>query len=341
LLDRSGSSGLAFRSAFLEKLIPSERDWVIALSARLAEALYPWAAQYTDIRVRRVRPLALSVAAAAPFSDLEALVATAQVSLWVFALDDRFDESKQSRSDLEHDAARFHAIAGNQLYPEPGDSLEAALADVCRGLRRFPLFESLGTIWIKALQGTIAGMLQESAWNEDYRRRGWAALPPYPAYLANGRYSIGGPPHVWAAVITSNDVSAPENLGILRPMEEIASCCVRLANDLQSEAKEVVEGKFNAIALLSQPFKSRAVPDDVARELARTAIREQIAHGQVELARYRAAARTRTGHPEAAIDDIARFVCEFYADYDYHTFDRVVVAGTETIVEGARRQRET
>ena len=33
-----------------------------------------------------------------------------------------------------------------------------------------------------------------------------------------------------------------------------------------------------------------------------------------------AAARTQTGRPEAAIADIARFVCDFYTEHDYHTF---------------------
>jgi hypothetical protein len=34
----------------------------------------------------------------------------------------------------------------------------------------------------------------------------------------------------------------------------------------------------------------------------------------------RDAAVTRTARPEAAIDNIARFVCDFYTHHDYHTF---------------------
>jgi len=38
------------------------------------------------------------------------------------------------------------------------------------------------------------------------------------------------------------------------------------------------------------------------------------------LAELRKAAVTQTGRPEAAIDNIARFVCDFYTHHDYHTF---------------------
>ena len=39
-----------------------------------------------------------------------------------------------------------------------------------------------------------------------------------------------------------------------------------------------------------------------------------------ELTRLRDASVTQTGRPEAAIDNIARFVCDFYTHHDYHTF---------------------
>ena len=37
-------------------------------------------------------------------------------------------------------------------------------------------------------------------------------------------------------------------------MEEIASTCIRLANDLQSYQKEVDEGKINALVILSRGY---------------------------------------------------------------------------------------
>jgi len=39
-----------------------------------------------------------------------------------------------------------------------------------------------------------------------------------------------------------------------------------------------------------------------------------------QLTRLRDTAVTQTAKPEAAIDNIARFVCDFYTHHDYHTF---------------------
>ena len=308
------------RSRFLESLTIPEQTRIFDLSARAAQGLYHWAARYPLIRRVRVWPLALSVAAAAPFSSVEALISTARLSLWVFTLDDLFDEERVPENELMRRAERYRAIVQYRRMPAPGDSLAAAICEVRDDLARYPLFTSLGAEWSRALCGTINGMVQEYNWRLSYRRLGASILPSYAEYLAAGLYSIGGPPHIWAAIITGGDGSASRHLEPLRSMEKAASTCIRLANDVQSYAKEVSEGKFNALVLLSRAFEQGGLRAADALEAAHTRVRAEIAAGLGTLRQLQAAACTESGRPEAAVADIARFVCEFYTQHDYHSF---------------------
>ena len=308
-------------SRFLEAQDTASQLHVFDLSARAAQTLYRWAARYPLIRRVRVWPLALSVAAAAPFSDVDALISTARLSLWVFTLDDLFDEERVPRDNLMRRAERYQAIAAGQATSTARDSLAIALREVRDDLARYPLFEALGDEWARALGGTIEGMTREYEWRLRYRHDRAAGLPSYEEYLDAGLYSIGGPPHIWAALISTNDPSTVDYLPHLRRMERVASTCIRLANDLQSYEKELAEGKINALVLLSQVDPSAdANAIRTAYRKAEERVRSDIATGLDELTRLQAISQTRTGRPEAAIADIARFVCDFYQQHDYHTF---------------------
>lgn len=307
-------------SRFLDARDATEQLRIFDLSARAAQSLHRWAARYPLIRRVRVWPLALSVAAAAPDSNVEALIATARLSLWVFTLDDLFDEERVPRNELVRRAERYQAIAHNQPTAPARDSLATALRDVRDDLARYPLFAALGHEWAAALCGTIDGMTQEYLWRQSYRQGDTAALPAYEEYLAAGRYSIGGPPHVWAALITTDDPSTPRHLERLRPMEQVASTCIRLANDLQSHAKELAEGKINALVLLSHAAQANGFSVAEANRQAMARVTAEIAAGLDQLADLQAASRTQTGRPEAVIADVARFVCDFYTTHDYHAF---------------------
>jgi hypothetical protein len=308
------------RSAFLESLDPAEQVRIFDLSARTSQTLHRWAARYPLIRRVRVWPLSLSVSAGAPFTSVEALISTARLNLWVFTLDDLFDEERVPQIELMRRAERYTAIVHNSLPAPAGDSLATALCEIRDDLASYPVYAALGREWAKALCGTIDGMTREYQWRLSHRKDGAATLPTYEEYLAAGRYSVGGPPHIWAALITAGDPSTPDHLAHLRAMEEIASTCIRLANDLQSYQKEVTEGKINALVILSRALREQGASEEEAYVEAEARVRADIAGGLDRLARLRAAAVTQTGRPEAAIDNIARFVCDFYTQHDYHTF---------------------
>jgi hypothetical protein len=310
------------RSRFLASLDPADQVRIFDLSARTSQTLHRWAARYPLIRRVRVWPLSLSVAAGAPFTTVEALISTARLSLWVFTLDDLFDEERVPQVELMKRAERYRALAHREIPPPSGDSLATALCELRDDLASYPLFASLGSEWANALCGTIDGMMREYQWRLAYRKGtdARATLPTYEEYVATGRYSIGGPPHMWAALITSDDPSTPDHLEHLRAMEQLASTCIRLANDLQSYQKEVDEGKINALVILSRELRARGVSQDEAYRQAEARVHADIMAGLDQLTALRKASVTRTGRPEAAIDNIARFVCDFYTHHDYHTF---------------------
>ena len=308
------------RSKFLAALDAQEQVHIFDLSARMVPPLHRWAARYPLIRRVRVWPLSLSVAAAAPFSAAEALVAEARVSLWVFTLDDLFDEERVPQTELMRRAERYRAISQNLPTPPAPDSLANALREIREEMTAFPLFASLGDEWARALCGTIDGMTREYYWRLSYRKDGGAALPSYDEYVANGLYSIGGPPHMWSAIIATNDPSVLDHMDELRQMERISSTCIRLANDLQSYAKEITEEKINALILISRELQARGVPEKDALDQAEERVRAEIASGIEALGELQRKVHTTTGHPEAALADIARFVCDFYTTHDYHTF---------------------
>ncbi|HEU0169311.1 MAG TPA: terpene synthase family protein [Chloroflexota bacterium] len=316
--DASPWAGL--RSKFLEALDSQEQVHIFDLSARMVPPLHRWAARYPLIRRVRVWPLSLSVAAAAPFCSSEALVAEARVSLWVFTLDDLFDEERVPQTELMKRAERYRAIAQNQPTAPAPDSLANALREIRDELSTYPLFASLGDEWARALCGTIDGMTREYFWRLSYRKDGGAALPTYDEYVANGLYSIGGPPHMWSAIIATGDLSAVDHIEELRQMERLSSTCIRLANDLQSYAKEITEEKINALILISRELQDQGIPEKEALERAESRVKAEIAAGIETLGEMQAKVRTKTGHPEAALADIARFVCDFYTKHDYHTF---------------------
>ena len=308
------------RSKFLASLQPDEQVRIFDLSARTSQTLHRWATRYPLIRRVRVWPLSLSVAAGAPFTSVEALISTARLSLWVFTLDDLFDEERVPQVELMRRATRYRALAHREIAPPSGDSLASALCELRDDLATYPLFASLGKEWADSLCGTIDGMTDEYRWRSTYRNDGAASLPTYEEYVAVGRYSIGGPPHIWAALITTGDESTPHHLDHLRAMEQIASNCIRLANDLQSYQKEVTEGKINALVILSRALTEQGVPEQGAYAQAEARVRKDIEAGLEQLTELRRRAVTTTGRPEAAIDNIARFVCDFYTEHDYHTF---------------------
>jgi Terpene synthase family 2, C-terminal metal binding len=317
-----GSAELTYglKSNFLAALSDDERVRIFDLAARTARALHQWVAQYPLIRRVRVWPLSLSVTAAAPFCSVASLVSMARMNLWVFTIDDLFDEEIVPFSELQRRIIRYQQIldGGTTQRDRERDTLTSALEDIRNDLATYPLFPALEQHWKHAVSHTLASMSVEHRWRNVYRSN--HTLPSYEDYIQHGVYSIGGPPHVWTTLIAINDESMLGHVERLQRMEYETSLCIRFANDLQSHAKELREGKINSIIIRQRELATSGIDAETALEEARAAARDQIRESLNRLTELQNRASTATGQPEQAIADIARFVTDFYVHHDYHTF---------------------
>jgi hypothetical protein len=321
----SSGAELAYslKSSFLAALTADERLRIFDLTARTARALHPWVARYPLIRRVRVWPLCLSVVAAAPFCAVPSLVSMARMSLWVFTIDDLFDEEIVPYNELHRRVDCYQQLLHSGQVPphEKPDTLANALQDIREDLARYPLFSSLESQWMHAVSQTLSSMIMEHGWRAAYHpATPMPLMPTYEAYLEQGVYSIGGPPHVWTTLIAINDPSTLEHLVRLQQLEYEACLCIRLANDLQSHAKELKEGKINSIIIRQRELIADGVDPESALDQARATVQAAIQHGLARCTELQHLGSTVTGRPERAIIDIARFVCDFYMHHDYHTF---------------------
>ncbi len=311
------------KSTFLSALNTTEKLRIFDLTTRASRELHRWAAKYPLIRRVRVWPLSLSVAAAAPFVQASNLVSMARMNLWVFTIDDLFDEEIVPFAELKRRVTRYHDILAGASYDpkRDRDTLVLALQDIRDDLATYPLFQALQNEWADAISGTLNAMLREYEWRSFDREGDRAAqLPSYEAYCSYGLYSIGGPPHIWTTLIAIGDASLLAQLPRIKELERTASLCIRLANDLQSHSRELKEGKINSIVIRQREAMQQGYPADTALNMAHRAVQEHIQRLLNHCTLLRQQGRTATGQPEQAISDIARFVCDFYKHHDYHNF---------------------
>lgn len=313
----------ALQSTFLSELDSDEKVRVFDLTTRISRELNHWAARYPLIRRVRVWPVCLSVVASARFVPINALHTMGRVGLWLFTIDDLFDEEIVPVVELQRRVVRYKEIvSGAPLKPRgERDTLAYALHDIQEELKQYPLYDKLREKWAEAVSRTLDAMMRENEWRAAYKEQGQVAkLPDYDTYLGYSLYSAGVPLHVSAALIAINDHSVLNHLSFLGDMEQSAALCVRLANDLQTYTKELGEGKMNTIVLAQREVQAQEDPPQDILGAAYSNVRLHLQRERARCEELRAQARTVSGQPEALIGDTVRFVCDFYAHHDYHTF---------------------
>src|SRR5690348_13520473 len=87
-----------------------------------------WARPHPIVRPDRLRPVAMTMAAAAPFCSPDALLTAARITLWIFALDDAFDEELEPESSLIEQA---HWCRGAARGSHPSGGRGALLQLLC------------------------------------------------------------------------------------------------------------------------------------------------------------------------------------------------------------------
>lgn len=310
-------------STFLSEMDEDQKLRVFDLTTRTSRELQRWAAQYPLMRRVRVWPLSLTVAASAPFATSDVVFNMARMSLWIFTADDLFDEEMVPFKELQRRVSRYKGVLIGDYgsSKRERDTLALALQEIRQDLGTYTLFPTLQSEWANAASNTLNAMMREHEWRILYRStdRG-ARLPSYDSYLSYAIYSIGGPPVIWTALIAINDESVLEHLVRLKKMEQVASLCLRLANDLRSHSKEIDEDNINSIVLRQLDAIALGYSPEMALSMAEALVQSDIQQGLNCCMELQQQARTATGHPERVLTNIAHFVCDFYAHHDYHTF---------------------
>lgn len=294
---------------------------VEARAAEAREIAIRRAARHPLVRQARARPLSMLLAAAAPSCDVEELVSQMCAVLWVFAVDDVFDDPCSSDADIARMVSSvLPAVRGEPWGRRGAHALAVMAREVREDLTRYPTFDRLQVKWADVVSRMIDGMSLERAWQLD-RRRGSAALPRYADYVGSGGHSVGAHASAWTSIITLGDASAAEHIDSLHDIVSASAVVVRLANDLRSHEKEVLEGNVNSIVILSDRLVRGGQSPAEAELRARALVRAEI---DAALARVDALLRapgTDTGQPERVVAATAHLAGAFYERHDFHTFD--------------------
>ena len=307
------------QNKFLQRLPSDEQRRISMLAGEAAEFLSAWSGGFSTVRPARIIPICLTVAAAAPFADVQMVIDTARVSVWIFAIDDLFDEADVSQAQLSDCARLFKAILRDQPADIWDDELAQMLMLVKKGLAKYPLYGRLGQQWEEALIGTIEAMLQENQWRLDYQQYGEKTLPDCELYLETGRKSVGGPPHMWAAILTAGDETAISHVNKLSQMVNHSSSVVRLANDLQTYERELVEGKLNSLLILRHSHQQGGLGAQASMRAARDYVQQRMGDHLRSLNVLRRVPGTSSEKSEIAVTRVAQYVAEFYQKNDFHT----------------------
>lgn len=369
------------RSRYLSSLPKHTLEEVLERSSELESLLGGWVKAYPrGMREVRVPQLSLTLAAAAPFLGASELLPGACLSMWFFAVDDLLDEAPLDKDARGREARALieqcpSLIRGSGTNHDPGNPLLAALADIRRqfeellekspkdGIPRellaealelslsgesveeeklpegsFGFPEALRELLASSLELSLRGMRFELEWDAEQ------PLPPFLEYLEEGHHSVGVLPVyvcMLAAMSAAMKTMVPSQLPLLLRKGQWAALKIRLANDIRSYERELLEGKLNAIRILKQDILGGedSPTEELALEEALLTVKALISLGMPPRAgeaiaerAFRRAERLcghlfprdleaqTTGSPSPMhyAANLTAFVCDYYAHYDYH-----------------------
>ena len=315
------------QNKYLDGLSEAERRHVFLLTRELSEALDAWVRCHAPlIRPVRVPQVALTMAAAAPFLGVRELLPAARMSLWLFAVDDLCDGSPVDTGGLP-DAPPWSLFERSLSLLEaaedvdPGDEpLPRAMRDIREELAGFPLAAALRPHLVASLREVRTGMWLEAEWSSLFRRSPEGPGPSLEEYLERAaRHTIGTLSIYLCVLSTLREVALIARLPALVELGREAALGLRLANDLQGHAREVLEGKLDALAILQRDLVRReGVAPQVALARARAEVKAR-AVGVVARCLTRGGERASAGAwPERVMLNALAFAFDFYTHHDYH-----------------------
>jgi germacradienol/geosmin synthase len=220
------------------------RDWARAMG--MLEGSGIW-----EVRDLDAHDYALLCAYTHPDCDEEALNLVTDWYTWVFFFDDHFLETFKRNPDRAGGKAYLDRLPGfmpadpSQGMPEPGNPVEAGLADLWR--RTVP---SMSDGWRVRFAEATEHLLYESLWELDNIDEGRIANP---VEYIEMRRKVGGAP--WSAGLVEYAAGAevPDRVAASRPLRVLRdafSDAVHLRNDLFSYQREVEDEGENSNGVL-------------------------------------------------------------------------------------------
>jgi hypothetical protein len=304
---------------YLAVLPAAQRRLLLDLAREVSAQCEDWLRGYPIVRRPSVTAAsslvsAIALPTAAP-SDLRLLTCW---WLWIFGVDDVFDDPAADDEWIARWAERF--ASDPPTDPADDDLLRAALGSIHHALSSYPLFPCLAGRWRAGMTGIVQGMLTERYWS--------ASTPPtFQAYLATGMTTIAVRPYTVTACVLAGDPAAAAAFGTLDPMISAAARCFRLANDLRSDDRERLEGKLNALTLLSGEYPAGGLPDEGALHAARRALYDTCLADLAYLDQARHGAPPEIATLARFLWAHTTFVWDMYQVSDYDTVSALLCEG--------------
>lgn len=304
-------------SDFLNSKSLAEREKIFKISEETTRKLYK--SHYSSlIRVSRIIPITLIISVAAPFIDAKSLLLTMKFGLFLFGLDDLFDEKLLNTSELLKRVHNYREIIHNRQPLGDGhakDDLATLLQEIYDGFQTYRNFKKLKGEWTYSMTKLIDAMLDEYHWKLEAENNNYSTLPSVEDYLTVSSFSGGTPAYVWSMLMLINDDTIFDHVRYLHHMELLASRCIRIANEIESYEREIKENKINATLLYKHQHNEKD---------AESWLKNLLDKNMNELLKLHQQKKTQSGLAEDVIKDVALFTCEFYQNFDFHTFNKLV-----------------
>lgn len=297
---------VAPRIPFLRQLPPEEHDRIGELCSAGVAQVRPWLAGLAAGYDRLAWPVALTLASLTPELTATTSPPLLRFACWTFPFDDAFDDHDLTPRQYRAKMREYHDVVDGSTRPSE-DPLVTALQSFRADLAVLPLFTELEPEWTSALRATMRAMVTERDWREDDR-----GLPGYDEYIANGEEAIDSQGVIWAALAATGDRSVLDELDHLRSANRALARCIRLSNDMRTHVKEAHTGGINAVRIHQARLGSL--------EAALGAVHADLDEHLARLSAQAAAPRTATGRAERWIADCGHMAAQFYASYEFRTF---------------------
>jgi hypothetical protein len=315
--------GMIMAGSFFDTLSVKEKQRIKERTDTLIDMMKEWTRRYPFIRTTRIPMASLLVATALPKISIPDALIAAQMTLWLFGVDDIADERIATLAEMRHRAEQWHSIAshGPGEDIDDNDDLTMVLLDMMENLSKSHLFKPLREYWAFHVRLLVETMIKEY---EDWLAyNAHRVLPSLDEYLHNGLYTIGLPCWSATALILHRDSSVIEHFEPINEAIEQASIAARIYNDVRTFDRETQEGSsLNSILITYHTMLNR--DPNTTEENALTEAKQYVLQLADAYAQrfYDLAGQLETdsGQFEETTSRVVAFHAHFYgrSEHDYH-----------------------